>query len=302
MSSSLQVTSREELLSLAVEHIPFGMCMFDAADRLVLSNARFQQLYGHSDSMVRPGTPFATIIAHTRGVEVKARDASATGAERPLHNRADDDVIVREWRLENGCQIEITIARIGDGSCVALHEDVTEQRQALEKIVYLSRHDPLTGLLNRDRLFYELERELMSEDGGFVSVFVIDLDKFKAVNDCMGHAAGDELIVQVATRLSAAVERHGHAGRLGGDEFALVLPTLQRPNLATEFADCIVNLLRMPYYVEGRPLSIGASVGSATVSRNQGSADEILRMADRAMYRAKNSRRSLARPNDINPL
>jgi predicted signal transduction protein with EAL and GGDEF domain len=145
--------------------------MFDAEDRLILANSRFREIYDHPLSLVRPGTPFQSIIAATGGAEVKSRGSLETGIERPLHNHATDRIIVREWQLEDGRQIEITVARIADGSCVALHEDVTEQRRDLARIVYLSRHDPLTGLLNRDRFFAELERELATPEKGSVTVY-----------------------------------------------------------------------------------------------------------------------------------
>lgn len=288
------VSVRGDLLGLAFEHIPFGVCMFDAEDRLILANSRFREIYDHPLELVCPGTPFRSIIAATKGTEVVSRGTLETGAERPLHNQPDDKIIVREWQLEDGRQIEITVARIADGSCVALHEDVTEQRRALSRIVYLSRHDPLTGLLNRDRFFAALERELDNSEKGAVTVFAIDLDGFKAINDSMGHAAGDELIIQVARRLSEAFEARGQIGRLGGDEFALLISGLRQFDTASALGDLIIELLRAPYILSGTLRCISASVGFATVSRRGETADQLLKYADIAMYRAKHNGRNRA--------
>lgn len=291
---SSEASARDSLLDLAFEHIPFGLCMFDAQDRLILANSRFREIYSHPQALVRPGTSFQSIISATRGQEVKSRGRLETGAERPLHNQPDDKIIVREWQLEDGRQIEITVARIADGSCVALHEDVTEQRRSLARIVYLSRHDPLTGLLNRDRFFAELEGELSATEMGSVTVFAIDLDGFKAINDSLGHAAGDELIVQVAERLTQAFGARGEIGRLGGDEFAVLLSGLSRFQTASALGDRIIELLRAPYILGGTSRRISASVGFATVSRRGGTADQLLKYADIAMYRAKHKGRGRA--------
>lgn len=260
---------------------------------MILANSRFREIYDHPLALVRPGTRFQSIIVATKGTEIKSRGTLETGAERPLHNDPDDKVIVREWQLEGGRQIEITVARIADGSCVSLHEDVTEQRLALARIVYLSRHDPLTGL-NRDRFFAELEHELDNSEKGAVTVFAIDLDGFKAINDSLGHAAGDELIVKVARRLSAAFEPRGQIGRLGGDEFALLISGLRQFNTASSLGDRIIELLRASYILGGTPCRISASVGFATVSRRGETADQLLKYADIALYRAKHKGRNRA--------
>jgi len=280
-------------LQRAIENMPFGLSMFDGEDRLILCNTAYREIYGHPTELMRPGTPFSAILANTRGVEVKSRGALETGAERHLHNHPEDKVIVREWRLEDGRHVEITVARIGEGAVVALHEDVSSQRKALERIVYLSRHDPLTGALNRDRFFTVLEASLASSDSdNRLAVIAVDLDRFKAVNDSLGHAAGDDLIIQVAERLRTAVGALGEIGRLGGDEFAIVLTELPKAETALALCDTLVALLREPYLLGAATCSVSASLGVVIAPDRCTSADQVLKNADLAMYRSKREGRN----------
>jgi diguanylate cyclase (GGDEF)-like protein/PAS domain S-box-containing protein len=162
--------------------------------------------------------------------------------------------------------------------------DVTEARELQDRLRHEATHDALTNLANR-ALFDERVRLV---DAGTVTIFVIDLDDFKRINDSYGHAVGDGLLVAVAQRLRECVRPCDTVARLGGDEFAVLLGDTS-PAHARALADRMVLTLGVPVEVEGHLLPVGASIGIATGDRAD--ADRLLRDADAAMYAAKNEAR-----------
>jgi diguanylate cyclase (GGDEF)-like protein len=167
--------------------------------------------------------------------------------------------------------------------------DITVQRESADQIAQLARHDMLTHLPNRLYLNEQLTAAIddMERWDRPCAVLLIDLDRFKAVNDKLGHMVGDELLVQVAARLRDACSSSDIPGRLGGDEFAVVLREAPDSAAIERLAGRVIGALTKPYQVEGRTLSIGASVGSATAPRDGRTARTLMHCADLAMYRAK---------------
>lgn len=189
---------------------------------------------------------------------------------------------------------------------------VIERQNADEKLIHDASHDPLTGLPNRalfrDRLTRAIARGHRRSDASFAVLF-IDLDRFKVVNDSLGHLAGDRLIVEVAARFStslrqtdmvarvsavpgsqaaaATAEDYDTLARLGGDEFTILLDDIHDVGGAVRVADRIQEALARPFVLQGQEVYIGASIGIAWSASGYGSADEVLRDADLAMYRAK---------------
>lgn len=163
-------------------------------------------------------------------------------------------------------------------------EGFAERSTLKAELERLAFYDPLTGLANRTLFHRSLAEALASP--GRTSVLLLDLDNFKTVNDTLGHAAGDAVLVEVAARLTAA-RLHLLAARLGGDEFALLLPADADAAVAERAADVLVRALQAPYVVSGRELFLGASVGLAHAEARGASAGDLLRDADTAMYRAK---------------
>ncbi|WP_234026340.1 putative bifunctional diguanylate cyclase/phosphodiesterase [Qipengyuania thermophila] len=167
--------------------------------------------------------------------------------------------------------------------------DITERRESDEKIAFLARYDMLTRLPNRVLLTERLGEALKhcQRWRSRCALMMLDLDRFKAVNDTLGHLAGDRLLSQVATRLQSITSGVAMAGRLGGDEFAVVLDTLDDSGQAEKLARLIIERLSEPYLVDGQTLYIGASVGSAIGPRDGNSVEELMRNADLALYQAK---------------
>jgi diguanylate cyclase (GGDEF)-like protein len=168
-----------------------------------------------------------------------------------------------------------------------------QNARLLSTVQHQALHDALTGLPNRVLFTRELERMLVESgrDGG-TAVLFCDLDKFKHVNDGLGHAGGDELLRQVAARLRGVLRAGDVVGRLSGDEFALLLPGVTDPAVAEALAQRVVSCFQTPFRVEGRELRVTTSVGVAVHRGPGGRADHLLRAADGAMYVAKQGGRN----------
>lgn len=175
--------------------------------------------------------------------------------------------------------------------------DLTEKRRSQAEATRLARYDELTGLANRQEMRLALTKALTDERGQHreVSLMLLDLDRFKTVNDTMGHPVGDVLLQQVAQRLLRTVDEAGMVGRLGGDEFQVVLPGLVSNKALTELAKMIIAALSQPYMIDGATVSIGCSIGIAVAPANGETSQELVRNADLALYAAKGDGRGVHR-------
>jgi diguanylate cyclase (GGDEF)-like protein len=172
---------------------------------------------------------------------------------------------------------------VGDQASTAL-----QKARLLETVQHQATHDALTGLPNRVLFLDRLEEALLSSGPDTqVAVLFCDLDRFKEVNDTRGHAAGDELLRQVAARLRAVLRPGDTVGRLSGDEFALILPRLVGSEDAENVVARVIGCFAEPFRIEGHDLVIGTSVGLAMHTGSEGAAEQLLREADAGMYRHK---------------
>ena len=171
--------------------------------------------------------------------------------------------------------------------------DLTEKRRSQEQVSRLAHYDSLTGLANRLQMAQTLEKILNAPklDHRDCAVFLLDLDRFKQVNDTMGHPAGDNLLTQVASRLERTVGQAGRVGRLGGDEFQVILPGRHRREDLAALAAHIIHDLSQPYSIDGYRVVIGASVGIAMSPDDGVTAEAVIRNADLALYAAKDGGR-----------
>jgi diguanylate cyclase (GGDEF)-like protein len=171
-----------------------------------------------------------------------------------------------------------------------LREQIVERERAEQQLVHETMHDSLTGLPNRSYLYDALERSLarMGRDGHHrFAVLFLDLDRFKVINDSVGHLAGDEMLKQAGARLQACVRPFDVVARLGGDEFALLLEDVDLPEEACHAAQRAIESLSQPMHIDGKELFTSASIGIALGHPRYKRAEELLRDADVAMYRAK---------------
>ncbi|MFN3389678.1 MAG: putative bifunctional diguanylate cyclase/phosphodiesterase [Allosphingosinicella sp.] len=276
----------------ALDNMAQGLAMFEPGGRLLLCNARYLEMYGLSAEVVKPGTPLHVLIEHSIAVgnhpgrstgELTAafREKFAVRSSSTFHNQ-----------LECGRTISVCYEPMRDGGWVTTHEDITERQAAEARIAYLARHDPLTDLPNRVVLSEALDSALVrTARGEQVAVMCLDLDRFKAVNDTLGHSVGDALLRQVAARLKDRVRETDVVARLGGDEFAIVEVGSVQPTGATQLADRVISALSQPFHIDGHEISVGCSIGISIAPEDGRIAEQLLRNADLALYRAKSEGR-----------
>jgi diguanylate cyclase (GGDEF)-like protein/PAS domain S-box-containing protein len=233
----------------------------------LIFRCRPDAVVGRPISALLPDLDFKTL---SRGVPQEMRGRRSDGAEFP---------------------VEVSISDLmGDDRCpwTVFVRDVTE-RKAQEAIAYQAMHDALTGLPNRTLLQERLEQALEEANsrGQPLALLLLDLDRFKEVNDTLGHQVGDMLLEEVGIRLRAALRETDTVARLGGDEFAALLPAKADLKMASEAAERMVEVLRTPFRLQGLALEVGTSVGIALFPDHGTTAAELLRRADVAMYTAK---------------
>ena len=207
---------------------------------------------------------------------------------------AHDPAAERWWSI-SGRPVVDDLGRfqgfIGSGT------DLTERRRSEAEITRLALYDGLTGLANRQRMRLSLDKTLLHQVGPYrpAALFLMDLDRFKAVNDTLGHQAGDSLLKQVAQRLERGVGAAGLVGRVGGDEFQVLLPGIDDPATLSALARDLIGALSQPYFIAGSSVTIGCSVGIALAPQHGEHAEELVRNADLALYAAKGDGRGVAR-------
>jgi diguanylate cyclase (GGDEF)-like protein/PAS domain S-box-containing protein len=272
------------LLDAALENMSQGLCLYDGQNRLQVANRRFFEIFKLARDKIRPGASYREVLeASVAGNNHVGKTADQLIAEQfeYLHENTKGSQFIE---LGDGRVVSCHYSPTTDGRWVATYEDVTERRQAEAKIMHMARHDALTNLPNRV-LFHDKMDQALSY-GDALAVLYLDLDRFKSVNDSLGHSVGDALLVAVTERLQGVLRGSDTVARLGGDEFAIV-QTGARPTDATELAGKIIEALSQPFEILGHQLNIGTSIGIAMAPADGCEPDQLLRNADMALYRAK---------------
>jgi diguanylate cyclase (GGDEF)-like protein/PAS domain S-box-containing protein len=271
-------------LDAALDNMSQGLCLFDKHNQLEVVNRRFFEIFGLSRDKIRPGTSFREILK----LSVARKNHGAKTVDELLGELTD---FMRRsangthfYELSEGRVVACAYNTTSDGGWVATYEDVTERRQAEAKIMHMARHDALTNLPNRVLFREQMEQSLTG--GEEFAVLFIDLDRFKGVNDTLGHPIGDALLCAVTKRLQLAVRGIDTVARLGGDEFAIIARGAS-PSAAAELAARIIESTAESFDVLGHQVVIGTSIGIALAPTDGNEPDQLLRNADMALYRAK---------------
>jgi diguanylate cyclase (GGDEF)-like protein len=281
-------------LDVALNNMTHGLCMFDGDQKLIVCNGRYAFMYGLPEHLTKPGTNLRQILKFRNETGNLGRSPETSMTEGTLVNGNGSRHSIEE--LPDGRIISIAHQTMPDGGWVAVYEDVTERRQAEARIEHLARHDQLTNLPNR--VFFRAELEEAVERlkrGKNFAVHCLDLDRFKIINDTLGHPVGDMLLRAVSDRLRDCVQASDFVARLGGDEFAIVQANVERLEDCSNLARRIIDIVSAPYTIESQQLVIGASIGIAIAFEKDANPDQLLKNADLAMYRAKTDGRGAYR-------
>jgi diguanylate cyclase (GGDEF)-like protein len=280
-------------LHAALSNMSQGLCLVDSGGRVKVVNRRFREIFGLHDELelvgltlddairtklLNAGLPENTVVP----LLAERRRQLASG--RPFHAHLP---------LPGGRRVDIMYEPMADGGWVATYEDATERYRSRERILFMARHDSLTGLPNRLLFTERLDEAFATTRAeGCFALLCIDLDHFKEVNDTLGHPIGDRLLAAVAQRFTGCARATDTVARLGGDEFATVITELRDPLDALVFSSRVIDVVREPFLIDGHRISIGASIGIAVAPQHGADRDTLMRNADIALYRAKSSGRN----------
>jgi diguanylate cyclase (GGDEF)-like protein len=265
-----QLQREVELSSAALENMIHGLSVYDEEERLVTYNQKYAELYGIPSHLLVPGTPFSQI----RGYLVASGTFPDTDEfYRNMLEGMGGEGGRFEVRLLDGRIVEVRMRRMPSGGRLATHEDVTAARKSAHEIAWLATHDALTGLPNRAAFARGLAAAFAGGKDSHLALLTIDLDRFKEVNDTLGHPFGDRILEHTAERLRALMGADDVVTRLGGDEFAVILHGVTDPAAAGDLAARIIEALDRPFEFRGHTIVIGASIGIALAPLVSGKAD-----------------------------
>ena len=273
----------------ALSNMPLGICMLDDRKRVQVSNARLMAVLGLGASDLT-GATLPALPCHVLGEEQAAGRIATDRVEALLDTHAPGDLTLQ---TDDGRTVQLTLQPMANGGAVLLAEDVTRRRQAEAHILTLARYDTVTSVANRSYFVQQAKAylEASHDAGSLCALLFLDLDRFKMVNDTLGHAAGDLLLQDVARRLQRLVGATDLVGRFGGDEFLVLQTNLASAVEAERLADAIVAGLCRPFLLSGESVRVAASVGLVVVSETEADIDVMLQQADMALYRAKSAGR-----------
>jgi diguanylate cyclase (GGDEF)-like protein len=280
---------------LAFDHMNHGVVLVDAEGRIPLANRQAINLIGLPAEKMDSRPTLWEIVETQWNAGEYGPDGSYLAPEvRRVIKAASTgtdlfgNLAVYERTRPNGVVVEIRTTPLPGGGIVRTYTDISERKRAEALIEHMARHDSLTGLANRRHFVDPLRCHLDRADSGCV-LLLLDLDKFKPVNDTFGHQTGDAVLEIVAQRLRLIAQANDTVARLGGDEFALIRPNVRDRGGGIAIAAQIIEALTLPIEIEQNRIAIGASVGVAIAALDGTKPEELLREADLALYRAKSS-------------
>jgi len=293
MAAHEELQEREELLRRLMDAMPDGVIQIDTDRNVVFRNARVLEILHvavrASGTQISLGELLRTV---TETSSAAFHMALAQVLDEGVDQDVEVDVVTPAGEPRRVLMSLRALLRQGGGvsGAIATALDVTDSSRAREDLERRATLDALTHCHNRTSILTALQNELDGEAREETAVVFVDLDKFKNINDTLGHAAGDEALVRVVERLKGATRSEDRVGRLGGDEFLLLIRGLPEPEVALGVAQRISDSLRTPLRLSTGDVELRASIGVAYAANELIGADELVKRADEAMYRSKERR------------
>ncbi len=293
-----QVRDRESQLNAIVQNVADGILTITPTGRIVEYNAATKQLLG----LLRDETPKGRTLQEflmPRAIPVLEHSLEELADHAPHGDVVEKRLTIPVVRADQK-EIDVSIALrlIPDASTplmTAVLTDITVRKRYEEQLLYMANHDTLTNLPNRSMLERSLTEALQShkensgKQVGATAVLFIDLDRFKLINDSLGHNVGDMLLKAVGLRLQRVIGRQEIVGRLGGDEFLIIIPNLKETQDAAKLSQAVLDVLAPAFDIKGRVLFVTPSIGIALYPSDGEDFPALMRNADTAMYSAKAS-------------
>lgn len=288
-----QAENRLRQSATVFENTADGVIVTDLNSRITAVNKAFTEITGYSEAEALGNkTSFRRSERQDKTFyEQMWRSIKSNGRwQGEIWNRRKSGEIYPEW-------MTISVVRDNNGDVtnyVAVFSDITQVKHSQMQIDHMANHDPLTDLPNRTLLDDRLKQAIFraARQSSEISILFIDLDRFKNVNDTLGHPIGDKLLQEVARRLQALLRHQDTVARLGGDEFIILIEELDRPELAESVASKVIDAMSNPFHIDEKELFIGASIGISIYPEDGMDASTLIKHADAAMYRAKDEGRN----------
>ncbi len=289
VSLHVGLQDRNSLLQAVVDSFPGGLTVFDRDLRLVLCNQKHRQLLEYPDALFANGPPTLEQLYRfnaNRGEYGSGNAKEQVRSRLELARKGESHIFERQ--RPNGTCLEIRGTPLPGGGFVSAHFDVTERKRDQETIRRLAHQDVLTGLPNRV-LFQERVRLglLRAQNGPTLAIHCLGLDRFKSVNDTLGHPVGDALLIEASRRLRAELKELDTVARLGGDEFAIIQMAPHSIEEVESLAKRMIAAFSQPFVVGTNTVSIGASIGIAVAPSDGTDAEQLMMNANTALYRTK---------------
>lgn len=277
-----------EFLKNILGTISDAVFALDTSGKFTLANKRLSQMTGYRDHELI-GMPFSRIFPADGTLDVQ-RTIAALVSERGKEKRFEAHIARADGHPRI---ITCSLLPLKEGERVigiaGTAADITERKAAEQRIEHLAYHDPLTNLPNRrllgDRLTMAMSQA--QRDGRMVALLFVDLDRFKSINDSLGHRTGDAVLQELGTRLRAAVRAGDTVARMGGDEFVFLLPAIDRTDEALAVARKVLDAVRRPFNIEGREFVVTASIGMSFYPNDASDAETLIKQADTALFESK---------------
>lgn len=288
-ANSLREVPHGWLEQVAMQAAPDGILLVDNQGNIIMANPAIEAISGYrADELV--GQSVSMLLApHLDAKHGKQMRSYFRNPTRRPMGMGHDLWLHRKDTTLVPVDVALGHSEAYGGAAVAFVRDTSEVKRLQAQTCYQAAHDKLTGLVNRWEFGRRLEQSIqhsLQESQSF-ALLLLDLDDFKAINDGYGHAAGDQVLAEVARRLKNALRGSDIVGRLGGDEFTVVLPALTDLHEAKAITTKLLQLLQEPYRVQGFELNCGASAGIAVFPQDAHDVETLMRYADMAMYHSK---------------